>query len=160
MQFSLSHSWVKKRDIKRERARIGGDWAIATVISSRSLRDLVRYFLFNDCPCQVLLLWKQVLALFGSKMLELIFASSYVFGRQELGPELEIAVVEMTLEQQVATNYSPRSHSFRKTSFHHPPTFKCDIIFSMCCRWSGLGRGTKATSRPSICWRYALRILA
>lgn len=50
------------RDIKRERARIGGDWAIATVISSRSLRDLVR---------------------------------------QELGPELEIAVVEMTLEQQV-----------------------------------------------------------
>merc|ERR1711962_725821 len=50
------------RDIKRERARIGGNWAIATVISSRSLRDLVR---------------------------------------QELGPELEIAVVEMTLEQQV-----------------------------------------------------------
>ena len=140
----------QKRDIKRERARIGGDWAIATVISSRSLRDLVRYFLFNESPCQVLENRPdQVLALFGSKML--IFANSYVSYRQELGPELEIAVVEMTLEQQVATNYSPRSHSFRKTSFHHPPTFKCDIIFSMCCRWSGLGRGTKATSRPSIC---------
>ena len=106
---------------------------------------LVRCFLCENRP-------DQVLALFGSKML--IFASSYVSGRQELGPELEIAVVEMTLEQQVATNYSPRSHSFRKTSFHHPPTFKCDIIFSMCCRWSGLGRGTKATSRPSICWRW------
>merc|ERR1711971_536064 len=50
------------RDIKRERARLGGDWAIATVIHSRSLRDFVR---------------------------------------RELGPELEIAVVEMTLEQQV-----------------------------------------------------------
>jgi len=50
------------RDIKRERARLGGDWAIATVIHSRSLRDFVR---------------------------------------RELGPELEIAVVEMSLEQQV-----------------------------------------------------------
>ena len=58
----------QKRDIKRERARIGGDWAIATVISSRSLRDLVRYFLFKESPCQVLENRPdQVLALFGSK---------------------------------------------------------------------------------------------
>ena len=71
----------------------------------------------------------QALALFGSKMLELIFASSYVFGRQELGPELEIAVVEMTLEQQVI----PLDHiRFAKRHFiTHIPTFKCDIIFSM-----------------------------
>ena len=53
-------------------------------------------------------------------MLELIFASSYVFGRQELGPELEIAVVEMTLEQQV-----PLYHiHFAKCNFitHNPHT--------------------------------------
>ena len=59
MQTFLVILESKNRDIKKERARIGGDWAIATVISSRSLRDLVRYFLFNDSPCQVLPLWKQ-----------------------------------------------------------------------------------------------------
>ena len=52
-------------------------------------------------------------------MLELIFASSYISDRQELGPELKIAVVEMTLEQQVATIYSSLSHSFHKMSFYH-----------------------------------------
>ena len=54
MQTFLVILESKNRDIKKERARIGGDWAIATVISSRSLRDLVRYFLFNESPCQVL----------------------------------------------------------------------------------------------------------
>ena len=30
------------KDIARERARLGGDWAIATVIHSQSMRDFVR----------------------------------------------------------------------------------------------------------------------
>ena len=70
--------------------------AVSETLSGTSslTRAPVRCFLCENRP-------DQVLALFGSKMLELIFASSYVFGRQELGPELEIAVVEMTLEQQV-----------------------------------------------------------
>merc|ERR1712179_332308 len=50
-------------DIVRERARLGGDWAIATVLDSRSIRDFVR---------------------------------------ARLGPELEIVVLEMTLEEQMA----------------------------------------------------------
>merc|ERR550517_909011 len=50
------------KDIARERARLGGDWAIATVIHSQSMRDFVRSL---------------------------------------LGPELEIVVLEMTLEEQV-----------------------------------------------------------
>merc|ERR1719430_198206 len=50
------------KDIARERARLGGDWAIATVIHSQSMRDFVRSL---------------------------------------LGPELEIVVLEMTLEEQM-----------------------------------------------------------
>ena len=30
------------KDIAKERARLGGDWAIATVLDSRSIRDFVR----------------------------------------------------------------------------------------------------------------------
>ena len=43
-QSQNKKSKIKKlhRDIRRERARLGGDWAIATVITSRSLRDFVR----------------------------------------------------------------------------------------------------------------------
>merc|ERR1711971_1448450 len=50
-------------DIAKERARIGGDWAIATVLDSPHIRDFVR---------------------------------------GELGPELEIVVLTMTLEEQKA----------------------------------------------------------
>jgi len=50
------------KDIARERARLGGDWAIATVLDSRDIRDFVR---------------------------------------SQLGPELEIVVLEMTLEEQM-----------------------------------------------------------
>merc|ERR1719193_1497236 len=51
------------KDIARTRARIGGDWAIATVLDSPRIRDFVR---------------------------------------GELGPELEIVVLSMTLEEQKA----------------------------------------------------------
>jgi len=50
------------KDISRERARLGGDWAIAVVLHSQSIRDFVR---------------------------------------SQLGPELEIVVLEMTLEEQM-----------------------------------------------------------
>jgi len=50
------------KDIARERARLGGDWAISTVLDSRSIRDFVR---------------------------------------SQLGPELEIVVLEMSLEEQM-----------------------------------------------------------
>jgi len=51
------------KDIARERARIGGDWAIAALLDSRRIRDFVR---------------------------------------SELGPDLEIVVLQMTPEEQVA----------------------------------------------------------
>merc|ERR1719430_600418 len=50
------------KDIARERARLGGDWAIAVVLHSQSMRDFVR---------------------------------------SQLGPDLEIVVLEMTLEEQM-----------------------------------------------------------
>ena len=64
-------------DIARERARIGGDWAIATVLDSPHIRDFVRLFY---CSHSFLI----------------------IFVRGELGPELEIVVLEMTLEEQKA----------------------------------------------------------
>jgi len=36
-------------DIARQRARIGGDWAVATILHSRQLRDLVRCGLAVNC---------------------------------------------------------------------------------------------------------------
>ena len=41
-------------DIKRERERIGGDWAVATLVNSRRLRDLVRARLGPDLTFVVL----------------------------------------------------------------------------------------------------------
>jgi len=51
------------KDVARERAKIGGDWAIAALLDSRRIRDFVR---------------------------------------SELGPDLEIVVLQMTPEEQVA----------------------------------------------------------
>merc|ERR1719391_1805143 len=50
------------KDIARERARLGGDWAIAVVLHSQRIRDFVR---------------------------------------SQLGPDLEIVVLEMSLEEQM-----------------------------------------------------------
>ena len=41
-------------DIKRERERIGGDWAVALVVNTRRLRDLVRSRLGPDLTFVVL----------------------------------------------------------------------------------------------------------
>ena len=65
------------KDIARERARIGGDWAIATVLDSPHIRDIVRLVFSSQSPLSV-------------------------FVRGELGPELEIVVLSMTLEEQKA----------------------------------------------------------
>ena len=65
------------KDIARERARIGGDWAIATVLDSPHLRDIVRLVFSSQSPLNVSV-------------------------RGELGPELEIVVLSMTLEEQKA----------------------------------------------------------
>lgn len=91
------------RDIKRERARLGGDWAIATVIHSRRLRDFVRWLLLHRSPIIRFEINSDftVLRLFKDR-----FNNSHLFVRRELGPELEMAVVEMSLEQQVETTSS------------------------------------------------------
>ena len=54
------------KDISKERARLGGDWAIATVITSRSLRDFVRlahptFYGYKDLR----MFWMNVNALFA-----------------------------------------------------------------------------------------------
>ena len=64
------------KDIARERARLGGDWAIAVVLHSQSIRDFVR-----STPHS--LSWLTLLL------------------RSQLGPELEIVVLEMSLEEQM-----------------------------------------------------------
>ena len=38
-------------DIRRERARIGGDWAVANVVISREIRDRMRWDGVNTGPC-------------------------------------------------------------------------------------------------------------
>ena len=38
-------------DIRRERARIGGDWAVANVVISREIRDRMRWAGVNTGPC-------------------------------------------------------------------------------------------------------------
>ena len=65
------------KDIARERARIGGDWAIATVLDSPRIRDFVRLVSSSQ-------------------------TSLTLYVRGELGPELEIVVLSMTLEEQKA----------------------------------------------------------
>ena len=64
------------KDIARERARLGGDWAIAVVLHSQSMRDFVR-----STPHS--LSWLTLTL------------------RSQLGPDLEIVVLEMTLEEQM-----------------------------------------------------------
>ena len=41
-------------DIKRERERIGGDWAVALIVNTRRMRDLVRSRLGPDLTFVVL----------------------------------------------------------------------------------------------------------
>ena len=66
------------KDIARERARLGGDWAIAVVLDSRSIRDFVRSRPQSPPPL-----------------------ITTALSRSQLGPELEIVVLEMTLEEQM-----------------------------------------------------------
>ena len=64
------------KDIARERARLGGDWAIAVVLHSQSIRDFVRSTHHSLSRLTLLL-------------------------RSQLGPDLEIVVLEMSLEEQM-----------------------------------------------------------
>ena len=64
------------RDIARERARLGGDWAIAGVILTSRMRQIARFShqIYNDFKNLII--------------------------RTELGEDLEIIMLEMSVEEQ------------------------------------------------------------
>ena len=71
------------RDIARERSRLGGDWAIAGVILTARMREIARFY-----SSSIDLTNKHL-----KRIKNVIF-------RRELGKDLEIIMLEMSMEEQ------------------------------------------------------------
>ena len=70
------HSGEKKMcDIRSERARLGGDWAVCSILLTRKIREVVRWVLIF-----LQLMWD----------------------REELGEELHVICLDMELKDQIA----------------------------------------------------------
>ena len=70
------HSGEKKMcDIRSERARLGGDWAVCSILLTRKIREVVRWVLIF-----LQLMWD----------------------RDELGEELHVICLDMELKDQIA----------------------------------------------------------
>ena len=67
-------------DLRSERARMGGDWAVCSILLTRKIRDVVR--------------WDFVL--FYNKMPPLML------DREEMGEELHVVCLDMELKDQMA----------------------------------------------------------
>ena len=88
------------RDIARERARLGGDWAIAGVILTSSMRQIAR---FSSSSINS-----------SHQKLYLEDLNCHVILRRELGEDLEIIMLEMAVEEQeerVRTRHEGSQHA-------------------------------------------------
>ena len=77
--MTISRQYDDDMMIRSERARMGGDWAVCSILLTRKIRDIVRWNFLSSCNKMPLL-----------------------YHREELGEELHVICLDMQPEDQIA----------------------------------------------------------